>query len=249
MELKDKACLITGGTRGIGAATALEFARRGANLALVGRIMDEEAQEVRAQIETMGRACHLLSGDMAQPQDAARCVEETIVRLGGVDVLFHNAGGPALGSLLEVSPEVWYHTFDLHVHAIFHLCRAAVPNMKARGGGAILLISSAAGLRGVLNAVSYSVAKGAVIQMTRALARELANDNIRVNCVAPGVIRTRFQDYLTAEQVKNNVDNRIPLHKEGKSEDVALALAMLAENEYMTGETIVIDGGLTMRIA
>ena len=135
-----------------------------------------------------------------------------------------------------------------HVHAVYHLTRAAVPYMTGNGGGAILLISSAAGSRGCTGAIAYGVAKGAIPQFTRTLARELADCNIRVNCVAPGIIRTRFQDYLTDEQVENNTRNRIPLHREGRPEDVAAALAALAENEFITGAEIPVDGGMTMRM-
>ncbi len=249
MDLKDKVCLVTGGTRGIGAAAAIEFAARGAHLALVGRVLDEEAQSVRSRIEGMQRRCVLLQGDMGKPEDAARCVEEVVETLSGLDVLVHSAGGPVPGSLLSVSSEDWYSAFDVHVHAVFHLCRAAVPHMKPRGEGAIILIASSAALRAVLGAAAYAIVKGTLLQFTRILARELADDNIRVNCVAPGVIRTRFHAKMTPETYKNNLDNRIPLHREGTPEDVAQVIAMLAENEFMTGETVTIDGGLTMRIA
>ena len=249
MQLDGKVALITGGTRGIGAATAIEMAKRGADIAVVGRYHDAETDETLAQITQTGRRGVFIAGDMSLSEDAARCVEETVQTFGKLDVLVHSAGGPAGGSLLEVTPETWNHAFDVHVHAIFYLCRAAVPHLKKQGEGAIVLVSSAAGLRGCLNALAYGVVKGAVIQFTRALARELADDNLRVNCVAPGVIRTRFHDSMTPEQAKNNLDNRIPLHREGTSEEVAQVIVMLAENNFMTGETVTIDGGITMRIA
>ncbi len=249
MRLKSKVCLITGGTKGIGAAAAIELARHGADISINGRVDDDEAKKVKASIEAIGRKCFLHLGDIGQPAEAAKYVEATAKALAGVDVLIHSAGGAAPGSLLEVSPETWHQAFDIHIHAVFHLCRAAVPWMKKRGEGSIVLISSAAGLRGVNGAIAYSVVKGAVPQFTRTLARELADDNIRVNCVSPGIIRTRFQDYLTPEQVKNNLENRIPLHREGTPQDVAETIVMLAGNEFITGENIVLDGGLTMRIA
>ncbi len=110
------------------------------------------------------------------------------------------------------------------------------------------MISSAAGQRGVLGAAAYGVAKGALPQFARILARELARFNIRVNCISPGVIRTPFQDYLTPAQVENNNKNRIPLGREGTPQDVAAAITMLIKNDYITGADLVIDGGLTMRI-
>lgn len=249
MRLENKVCLITGGTRGIGAATALDLAQRGANLALVGRVLDEEAVRVQNEIEAMGRCCMLIAGDMAKPEDARRCVEEAFLVYNRLDVLIHSAGGPAPKSLLEVSEEDWYHAFDVHVHAIFHLCRAAIPHIQAHKEGAIILVSSAAGLRGCLGAAAYGVVKGTLLQFTRVLARELADSNIRVNCVAPGVIRTRFHDSMTPAQYQNNIENRIPLHREGTAEEVAQVIAMLVENNFITGETVTIDGGVTMRIA
>jgi len=248
MNLEGKISLITGGTRGIGAATAINLAGRGADIAIIGREIGPDAMQVKAQIETLGRRCLTLAGDMSKPEDIARCVQETIDALGGIDVLVHSAGGPAPGSLLDIAPEAWYYAFDIHVHAIFHLCRAVVPQMKTRGEGAIILIASVAGLRGFPGAIAYTVVKGALFQFTRSLARELADCNIRVNCVAPGIIRTRFHEKMTPEQYRHNIENRIPLHREGKPEDVAEAIAMLAVNEFITGESVVIDGGMTMRM-
>jgi NAD(P)-dependent dehydrogenase (short-subunit alcohol dehydrogenase family) len=120
--------------------------------------------------------------------------------------------------------------------------------MAEQGGGAIILIGSAGGLRGCLNALAYGVAKGALPQFARNLARELADKNIRVNCISPGIIRTPFQDFLTPEQTANNIQNRIPLHREGKPEDVADLITTIIQNEFITGENFVIDGGMTMRI-
>ncbi|HEX5482578.1 MAG TPA: SDR family oxidoreductase, partial [Terriglobia bacterium] len=145
--------------------------------------------------------------------------------------------------------ETWYDAFEVHVHALFHLCRACVPIMKNNNEGAIVAISSTAGLRGCLGAFAYGVAKGALPNFVRTLARELADDSIRVNCVSPGIIRTRFQNHLTPEQVQHNIDCRIPLHREGTPEDVAEVIALLVASDYITGENFVIDGGQTMRIA
>ena len=169
--------------------------------------------------------------------------------LGSIDVLVHSAGGPVPGGLLQVTPEEWQRAFDVHVHAIYHLCRAVVPKMQEKREGAIVLISSTAGIRGVVTNLAYQVVKGAIPQFTRALAREFANDNIRVNCVAPGVVRTEFHATMSEEQKRLNLEQRIPLHREGTPEQVAEVIMTLVTNDYITGETMVIDGGLTMRIA
>ena len=249
MKLDGKVALITGGAGGIGAATAQDLARLGSDIMIVDWRIDRRAQEVKDKIGSIGRKCFLLQADLSVREEAARAVQETVSQMGGADVLIHAAGGGVPGNLLEVTPEAWYGAFDIHVHAVFHLCRAVVPMMRKKREGAIILISSAAGTRGCLGAIAYGVAKGALPQFARSLARELAEDNIRVNAVSPGVIRTHFQDHLTPEQVKNNIENRIPLHREGKPEDVAEVIAMLVTNEFITGETITVDGGMTMRIA
>jgi len=249
MKLEGKVCLITGGSSGIGAATAREFAFRGADIAVCGLPADDLlAQAVKKEVEGLNRRALTISADVSDPAAAAACVEQTVASLGRLDVLVHCAGGPARGGLLDVDPRTWYSAFDIHVHAVFHLARAAAPRMMESGGGAILLIASAAGSRGCMGAIAYGVAKGAIPQFTRALARELADSNIRVNCVSPGIIRTRFQDYLTSEQVEDNTRNRIPLHREGQPEEVAAALAALAENDFITGAEIPVDGGMTMRM-
>src|SRR5205814_5606031 len=130
--------------------------------------------------------CEIITADCSRADEVVRSVTQTNECLGGVDILVHSAGGPIPGGLLEITPETWSSAFDLHVHAIFHLCRAAVPLMRPKHEGAIILISSTAGKRAVQGNFAYQVVKGALPHFGRALARELAPDNIRVNCIAPG---------------------------------------------------------------
>ena len=246
MDLVNKVAIITGGTQGLGAETALRLVKEGVRVSLVARNIENIL--IRKQIEDMGGQCLLIAADLTKEEDCKRVIKETFEQLGDIDILVHCAGSSAPGSLLNGARDVWYKAFDIHVHAAFHLCVGVAPYMKKKKEGAIVLISSAAGLRGVKNALAYAVVKGAIPQFTRALAFELADHNIRVNCVSPGIIRTRFQDYLTPEQIKNNIENRIPLHKEGTPSNVAEAICMLVKNDFITGENLVIDGGMTMRI-
>jgi NAD(P)-dependent dehydrogenase (short-subunit alcohol dehydrogenase family) len=248
MQLTNKVCLVTGGTRGIGGATALALADAGASLVLAARRTDQTAQETRSEVEARGRKCLLIQADLAHPEAATHCVQQTVDKFGSIDVIVHSAGGLVAGGLLDLPPADWYKAFDVHVHAIFHLCRAAIPHMRQHREGAIVLVSSVAGIRGIKTNVAYQTVKGALPQLTRALAYEFANDNIRVNCVAPGVIRTEFHAAMPAEVKRHNLENRIPLHREGTPAQVGALIRELITNDYMTGETVTIDGGLTMRI-
>jgi NAD(P)-dependent dehydrogenase (short-subunit alcohol dehydrogenase family) len=248
MKLDGKVAFITGGTLGIGAAIARELARRGASIAVVARHLDDPADQLRGDMEGLGRKFFAHAGDMAREADCVAAVEETVRHFGRLDVLVHNAGGPSPGKIEDVSSEQWRETMALHVDALFYLCKAALPHIKKQPEGAIITIASSAAIRGVPGAIAYATAKGAVPQFTRCLARDVADFNIRVNCVAPGVIRTRFHDDMPAERKKLNLEQRIPLHREGTSEQVAEVVALLVTNDYITGETIVIDGGLTSRI-
>ena len=249
MNLTGKRALVTGGTKGIGAAVAIDLARQGCDVAINGRHDDQDAADVRRAVEAAGRKCAMIVADVAHPDDAERTVRAAADALGGLDVLVHSAGGPSWGTIDDCSPQQWLATFDVHVHAAYYLCRHALPLLRNNGAGAIILISSVAGIRGVANAIAYGTAKGAILQFTRMLARDVADDGIRVNCVAPGVIRTRFHEGMTEERRQLNLEHRIPLHREGTPEQVAEVVALLVTNDYITGETVVVDGGLTSRIA
>src|SRR5580704_14686484 len=246
MDLQGKVCLITGGNSGIGASTSLRLAHKGARVVTVSRRGDAQTPESFRNGELNGNAIRSLKADIAEPEACRSCVECVIHEFGRIDVLVHSAGGPAPGGLDSVTEESWMNAFAVHVHAVFHLAKAAAPHMAKQGEGAIILLGSAAGLRGCLGALAYGVVKGALPQFARSLARELADDNIRVNCVSPGIIRTPFQAHLTREQIDNNIQNRVPLHREGRPEEVAKLIVSLIENDFITGENFVIDGGMTM---
>jgi len=246
MELKNKVALITGGTHGIGAGITIRLAKQGVQLCIVSRNLNKT--KIFEDLDLLGVKYHKISADLSKKDECERVVQETVDFFGGLDIIIHAAGAAAPGGLLTGADLVWDQAFNLHVHAVFHLCLAAVPYMQNSSEGAIILISSSAGLRGVKNALAYSVVKGALPQFTRSLAFELSDWNIRVNCVSPGVIRTRFQEYLSGEQVSNNINNRIPLHREGDVDDVGEVIEMLVKSDFITGENVVVDGGMSMRI-
>lgn len=248
VKLEKKRALITGGTRGIGAAIAVDLAAGGAAVAVNGRQMDDEARALCERITAAGKRCVPIQADMARPEEIERCVDQAVEQLGGLDVLIHSAGGPAPGTIEQVSPEQWHEAFAVHVHAAYHLCRHGLPYLRQNREAAIVLISSVAGLRGCPGAIAYGTVKGAIVQFTRMLARDLADENIRVNAVAPGIVRTRFHDGMPPETKEHNLRHRIPLHREGAPQDIAQAVHLLVTNDFMTGETITVDGGMTMQI-
>jgi len=248
MNLTGKRALITGGTKGIGAAIAIDLARQGCDVVINGRNEDDSAAAVKQAVATAGRKCVAVIADVARPDEVERIVRDAESGLGGLDVLVHSAGGPSFGTIDECTPEQWKATFDVHVHAAYFLCRRALPIMRKAGEGVIILVSSVAGIRGCPDAIAYGTAKGAILHFTRMLARDEADNNIRVNCVVPGIIRTRFHENMTPEAKAHNLAVRIPLHREGTPEQVAEAVRLLVTNDFITGELLVVDGGSSMQV-
>ncbi len=247
MQDRESPCaVITGGTRGIGAALAQSLAGRGARLVLNGREKDAEVEALLAELEPKTDV-RFVAGSVADPSFCIRLIEEAGDAFGRIDMLIHSAGGAVNGGVLDLSEDEWMQAFAVHVHPVFHLFRAAHPFLAKRGGS-VLLISSAAGLRGCPKTIAYQTVKGALPQMARALARDHGAEGIRVNVIAPGIIETRFHAAMTDAARQNNLENRIPLKRFGTPEQVATASIELLTNEFITGETLVIDGGMTMRM-
>ncbi|MBB3930420.1 NAD(P)-dependent dehydrogenase (short-subunit alcohol dehydrogenase family) [Kaistia hirudinis] len=238
--------IITGGTRGIGAAIARRFAARPVDLVLSSRFGDEEVEALLADLAAETNVIFVES-DVAEAGAAEKLVAAAMDRFGRIDYLVPAAGGAVPGTALTVAPEAWEDAFRVHVHAPFYLFRAAHAALAVRGG-AVLLVSSVAALRGIPGAVAYGTVKGAVLQLGRTLARDHAGENIRVNMICPGIIETRFHAAMTPEARKNNLDNRIPLHRFGTVDNVATASMELLTNPFITGETLVVDGGMSMRM-
>lgn len=245
-DLKDTVALVTGGTRGIGLAIAELLADRGARLVINGRTSDAEVEAALAALRKKTDVL-FVPGDAADPAVAQKLVAETEKKFGRLDFLVPAAGGAHPGGIMDLGPEDWEDAFRIHVHAVFHLFRAAHPLLVNRGGS-VLLVGSVAGVRGCPGTVAYQTVKGALPQMARALARDHAVEDIRVNVIEPGIIRTRFHAAMTPEAERNNLDNRIPLKRFGTAENVATAAVELLTNPFITGETLVIDGGMSMRM-
>lgn len=244
-EIADKSALITGGTRGIGLGIAKAVLEQGGKVVLNGREGTSGADALAEQYGDNRVAIEL--ADVSVPEQATQLVDRAAAKFGRLDMLVHSAGGPVPGTIMDLATEDWMKAFAIHVHAVFHLFRRA-HSLLAKEGGAVLLVSSVAGLRGCPGTIAYQTVKGALLPMARALAFDHAKENIRVNVIAPGIIRTRFHAAMTDQAKAHNIANRIPLHREGTIEDVATAALELLRNDFITGEVVTIDGGMSMRI-
>jgi 3-oxoacyl-[acyl-carrier protein] reductase len=244
-DITDNVALITGGTRGIGLAIGRQILGQGGRVVLNGRNTTPEATVLQAEFGA-DRVAMLLS-DVSVPDQATSLVTDAAGRFDRLDMLIHAAGGPVPGTVMDLTTGSWMEAFAVHVHPVFHLFRAAHPWL-VRKGGAVLLISSVAGLRGCPNSVAYQTVKGALIPMARALAFDNAAQGIRVNVLAPGIIRTRFHDKMTEAAKAHNIANRIPLRREGTVDEAAEAAMTLLCNPFITGEVLTVDGGMSMRI-
>lgn len=244
-EIASKLAVITGGTRGIGLGIARHLLAAGGRVVVNGRSETEEATALQAKY---GKDCVAIDlGDVSVPAEAIGLVERAAKRFGRIDILIHSAGGPVPGRIVDITPQSWADAFVVHVHPVFHLFRAAHPYL-AKEGGAVVLVSSVAGLRGCPGTVAYQTVKGALIPLAKALAFDHAAEGIRVNVLAPGIIRTRFHQSMTESAKAHNLANRIPLRREGTVDDVASAALELIRNDFMTGEIVTVDGGMSMRI-
>ncbi|MCU1285675.1 MAG: short-chain dehydrogenase [Acidobacteriales bacterium] len=245
-RLYGKIAIITGAGTGIGRACALEFAKEGARVALVGR-RHEPLEHVAKEI---GSAAFVLPGDVSDPQDIERIVRETVEHFGGLNILVNNAGKLSPGTVESHTEEDWDATFDTNVKGVWLLVKAALPHMRKSGGGSIINIASVLGLLGAKNRVAYAASKGAVTLMTKAMALDHAPEHIRVNAICPGIVETELvaQFITQAPDPEAARKQRIALHplgRFGKPEDIAHCAVYLASDEssWVTGAAFPIDGG------
>ncbi len=240
--------LITGGSRGIGAAAALLFAQRGWNVAVGYHTNEDAAHTVVERVEHLGvKACAIRS-DVSCPEQAAALVEQAVDALGKLDALVCSAGVALPQQLLtDTTDEQWRRLFAVNVDGTFYTLRAAVPHFVRQKAGSIVTLASMWGVTGGSCEVAYSATKGAVIAMTKALAKELGPSGIRVNCVAPGFIATDMNAHLDEESLEQ-LRQETPLQRLGTAEDAARSILFLAgkDSRFVTGQVIQPNGGLVI---
>jgi NAD(P)-dependent dehydrogenase (short-subunit alcohol dehydrogenase family) len=243
-RLAGKKAIITGGDSGIGRAVALAFAREGADVLVSYLNEDEDARETQRLVESAGRTCVLMPGDISQPAHCRAIVDRAVSELGGLDVLVNNAAHQATFSDVgDISDEEWDITFRTNVHAMFYLSKAAVPHMKE--GGSIINTTSVNADTPSPQLLAYATTKGAIQNFTGGLAQLLAEKGIRVNCVAPGPVWTPLiPSTMPAEKVKS-FGEQVPMKRPGQPAELAPAYVMLASDEasYISGATIAVTGG------
>ncbi|MDE7330567.1 MAG: glucose 1-dehydrogenase [Clostridia bacterium] len=237
-----KTALITGGTKGIGKAIALAFLKRGYEVILNYRGDQQTAIATQEEFNLLGYCPVLMRADVSDELQVKNMFKELFSVYDRLDVLVNNAGISKIKVIQDTSVADWNRIFDVNVKSAFMCSREAVNGMIAAGGGSIINISSIWGEVGASCEVAYSASKGAVIAFTKALAKELAPSNVRVNCVSPGVIDTTMNAHLTGEEVEELI-NCIPLCRFGTPEEVGEAVLMLAESSYITGEVLSVGGG------
>jgi NAD(P)-dependent dehydrogenase (short-subunit alcohol dehydrogenase family) len=248
-SLAGKRALITGGASGIGRAMALLFAREGAAVAVAD--LDEAGGEaVVGMIEDGGGRAIFVRCDVTQAQDCRHAVRQTVDELGGLDILVNNAGLIRRATVLDTTEEEWDRVMAVNVKSIFLFSKVAVPVMAQAGGGVIINTASGWGLVGGRRAVSYCASKGAVVNMTRAMALDHGEQNIRVNCICPGdtdtpMLRDEARQLGEADERFLEEAAQRPLRRIGRPEDIAQAALYLASDaaSFITGTALVVDGG------
>ena len=237
-----KTALITGGTKGIGKAIALAFLQRGYEVVLNYHKDEASALATQEEFNMQGYCPVLLRADVSDEEQVKTMFKDFFSIYEKLDVLVNNAGVSLVKVIQDTSLKDWNRIFDVNVKSTFLCSRAVTDKMVFAGGGAIINVSSIWGEVGASCEVAYSASKGAVIAFTKALAKELAPSNVRVNCVSPGVIDTEMNSHLSASEMEE-LENSVPMGRIGLPSEVAEACVMLAESSYITGEVLSVGGG------
>jgi len=251
-KLEGKTAVVTASTDGIGLAIARSFAENGANVVVSSRKQTNVTKAVEllkseGHKGVTGVVCHV-----ANAEDRKKLFQEAVDKFGGVDILVSNAAvNPTVGNVLDCDERAWDKIFEINVKCAFLLAKEAAPLIKKRGGGSIIFVSSIAGFQPFKILGAYSVSKTALLGLTKAAAQDLAPDNIRVNCLAPGIVETRFSSALhETESAKDAAIATVPLQRLAKPKEMGGVVTFLCSEDasYITGETIIAAGGVPSRL-
>ncbi|MCO4605568.1 beta-ketoacyl-acyl carrier protein reductase [Streptococcus infantarius subsp. infantarius] len=243
MNVKNKNVFVTGSTRGIGLAIAHRFASLGANVVLNGR--SEISAELIDSFKDYQVKVIVISGDVSQFDDAKRMVDEAIAKLGSVDILVNNAGITNDKLMLKMTEADFESVLKVNLTGAFNMTQSVLKPMTRARQGAIINLSSVVGLTGNVGQANYAASKAGLIGFTKSVAREVAARGVRVNAIAPGFIESDMTDAIP-EKMQEAILAGIPMKRIGKAEEVATVASFLAEQEYLTGQVIAIDGGMAM---
>lgn len=237
-NIVNKVVVVTGGSRGIGAEIVKFLAKLGYKVVLNYNKSESYAQDVKKELNNV----EIFKADVSKKEEAKALIDFAIKKYGKIDVLINNAGIAQTKLFTEITDEDWKNIIDTNLNSAFYCSREAVKNMIHNKSGLIINISSIWGITGASCEVAYSTSKAAINGFTKALAKELGPSNIRVNAIAPGIINTEMNSYLSKDELKN-IKEEIPLEKIGDPVDIAKCVKWLIEDNYTTGQIISINGG------
>lgn len=242
-----KVAFITGATRGIGRAIALELAKEGYNIALNYRTENEALENLKKEISEIGVECYPVQGDVSKAEDAERMTKEIIEHFEQIDVLVNNAGITKDNLILRMKEEEFTDVINVNLVGTFNITKNVIKYMTKKRYGKIINLSSVVGISGNAGQSNYAASKAGIIGFTKSIAKELASRNITANAVAPGFIQTDMTNVLK-DEIKEAIEGTIPLKRLGTAEDVAKVVKFLAseESSYITGQVINVDGGMLM---
>lgn len=237
-----KTAIVTGGSRGIGAAIVHMLIQEGYNVVINYNKSEQEAKKIKEEFTSRGYYVETFKADVSKREEVKKLVEFTIEKFKNINVLINNAGISQTKLFTDITDEDWQNMIGTNLNSAFYMCQEVLPNMIHNKKGCIINISSIWGITGASCEVHYSVAKAGVDALSKALAKELGPSGIRVNSIAPGIIDTDMNKHLNEKEIEQ-IEDEIPLCRIGKAKDIAKCVKWLIEDEYTTGQVISVNGG------